>query len=597
MRTKCFASLAAVLFLCGTGSLYAQFYDLVVAQDGSGDYQRITDAVEHIRDYKPEGRQRILVRKGVYEEKLVIPSFKTNITLVGEDRDSTLIVWHDHGKLPLGDGRNMGTFRSYTLKVEGPGFEAENLTIVNDAMTHYNPTWYYNPETGERNARKNDAGVAQAVTVHVEGDRAVFRNCRLLGFQDTVFDGNEDSRQAFYKCYIEGTVDFIFGPATCWFEECELHAISNGYLTAASTPAHHPVGYVFNRCLVTVDSLVSNEWLGRPWRNDAAVTFKECELPAQINVKGWHNWSDPQRERTARYREYGCTGPGADRTQRAPWTRTLTDEEAAQLTPKQVFARQGHDWEPFMQAPTLRDAARRFYDPERGVYAPYAGGTLEGRATAEEIEPLSIVLDSVDCTTFVEYVSATLLCGAQPSAKDSIFTRFVQGLRYRDGGRRGNYASRLHYFSDWIADNAAAGVLNELTASLPGAVSEVRTVNYMTQHRKLYPALASSDALTSEIRAAEQRLSKATVSYIPLKKIDALSTQLQEGDIVAFVSDIAGLDIQHVGFVLGTEKQGCWGLLHASSRAGHVQAEPSLSDYARGLKHCRGIRIIRLNLL
>ncbi len=587
------------LLMCAL-PVHAQFYDLVVAQDGSGDYTRITDAVEHIRDYKPEGRQRILIKKGVYEEKLIIPSFKTNIALIGEDRDSCIITWHDHGALPLGDGRNMGTFRSYTLLVDGPGFEAENLTIVNDAMTHYNPTWAYNPTTGVRNERRNDAKVAQAVTVHVEGDRALFRNCRLLGFQDTVFNGNEDSRQVFYRCYIEGTVDFIFGPATCWFEECELHAIQNGYLTAASTPAHHPVGYVFNHCRVTVDSLVTAEWLGRPWRNHAAVVFKECELPAEIRPQGWHNWNDPRRERTARYAEYACTGPGADRSKRAAWTRELTADEAARLTPAQVLARPGHDWTPHMQAPTLLEAAARFYDPQAGRYAAYVGGTLE---TTPTVEPLVINLDSVDCTTFVEYVTATLLSGAQPSPTDSIFTRFVQGLRYRDGGRRGDYATRLHYLSDWIADNAAYGAVRELTSTLPGARTLRRRVNYMTQHRSAYPALAASDSLTAALAAVEARLSAAPTSYIPLNQIARLGDAVREGDIVAFVTDIAGLDVQHVGFLLAPDhatpagRSGQWALLHASSRAGHVTTEANLADYAKGLKHCIGVRIIRIQTL
>ncbi|MBP5764029.1 MAG: pectin esterase, partial [Bacteroidales bacterium] len=275
---------------------FAQNYDLVVAKDGSGDFDNIQDAINAIRDYKPEGRQRILVRKGVYEEKVIVPSYKTNISLIGENRDSTIIIWHDHANMrtksgwpafSLSDERNaqsaipnknlrkIGTFQTYTLRVDGPGFECENMTISNDAMTFWNRSW--------KQDRNNRSEVAQAVAVHVEGDRAVFRNCRLLGFQDTLFTGNDDSRQVYYNCYIEGTVDFIFGPATCWFEGCELHAITNGYLTAASTPGTHPYGYVFYRCKVTADPAVTSEWLGRPWRNDASVVFRECELPAVIN--------------------------------------------------------------------------------------------------------------------------------------------------------------------------------------------------------------------------------------------------------------------------------------------------------------------------
>ena len=189
-------------------------YDLVVAKDGTGDYDNIQDAINAIRDYKPEGRQRILVKKGVYVQKVIVPSYKTNISLIGEDRDSTILVWHDHANMRTADGwptfnledelkaqqagrakegKKIGTFQSYTLRVDGLGFECENMTISNDALSYWNPGWW--------ESRSNAQGVGQAVSVHIEGDKVVFRNCKLLGFQDTVFNGNEDSRQIFYNCY------------------------------------------------------------------------------------------------------------------------------------------------------------------------------------------------------------------------------------------------------------------------------------------------------------------------------------------------------------------------------------------------------------
>lgn len=567
-------------------SLKAQLYDLVVAKDGSGNYDNIQDAVNAIRDYKPEGRQRILVKKGVYEEKLVIPSYKTNISLIGEDRDSTIIVWHDHANVIDPAGRKIGTFRSYTVLVNGPGFEVENLTISNDAMTYHNPLWNAD--------RKNNAGVGQAVALHVEGDRAVFRNCRLLGFQDTVFNGNEDSRQLFVDCYIEGTVDFIFGPATCWFEHCHLHAISKGYLTAASTPAHHPYGYVFNRCVITTDSTVVNELLGRPWRNYAAVIFKECELPASIHPRGWDNWRDPVREKTSRYREYHCSGPGADRSQRALWTRELTDAEASQVTFENVFRQAENIWYHTALPISFREAVARYMDSR----TRYVGATLETPASGvaatapeNEVEPLRIVLDSVDCTTFVEYVAAERLSREKAHPADSVFQRFVQVLRYRDG-RRGNYATRLHYFSDWIADNVALGLVEEVTASLPGARTLKQQIDFMTAHRQLYPRLAASDSLTRVVRAAEQRLSAQTSYYVPVSKVAGILDQLEEGDIVAFVTDKKGLDISHVGFVWnGGEGKA---LLHASSAAGCVTVSDRLDRYAKKHPACKGVRILRL---
>lgn len=567
-------------------SLKAQLYDLVVAKDGSGNYDNIQDAVNAIRDYKPEGRQRILVKKGVYEEKLVIPSYKTNISLIGEDRDSTIIIWHDHANVVDPAGRKIGTFRSYTLLVNGPGFEAENLTISNDALTYHNPLW--------RKDRKNIAGVGQAVALHVEGDRAVFRNCRLLGFQDTVFNGNEDSRQMFVDCYIEGTVDFIFGPATCWFENCHLHAVSKGYLTAASTPAHHPYGYVFNRCTVTTDSVVTNVLLGRPWRNHAAVIFKECELPASIHPRGWDNWRDPRREKTARYREYRCTGPGADRSKRVSWTRELTEEEARAVTFANVFRLAENTWRHTALPIPFREAVARYMDGR----ARYVGATLEtplpaGAASAleTEVEPLRIVLDSVDCTTFVEYVAAERLSREKAHPADSVYQRFVQALRYRDG-RRGNYATRLHYFSDWIADNVAQGLIEEVTPALPGARELKQRIDFMTTHRSLYPRLAASDSLTRAVRAIEQHLSAQTSYYVPVGKVAGILDLLEEGDIVAFVTDKKGLDISHVGFVWNGEEGKA--LLHASSTAGCVTVSDRLDRYAKKHPACKGVRILRL---
>ena len=235
-------------------------------------------------------------------------------------------------------GGTIGTFLSYTLRVDGPDFICENITISNDAMTHFNPRWF---EDG-----KNDANVAQAVALHVEADRATFRNCRFLGFQDTIYTGNPDGREYFENCYIEGTVDFIFGPATCWFERCHIHALRSGYLTAASTPADHPIGYVFNHCRVTAREGITGEWLGRPWRAWAYTLWKECEFDLDLNPEGWHNWGNPANEKTARYLEYRCTGRGADRSQRAAWSRELTDAEAAEVTPEAAFRRLQADWMP-----------------------------------------------------------------------------------------------------------------------------------------------------------------------------------------------------------------------------------------------------------
>lgn len=595
--------------------LFAQNFDLVVAQDGSGDYTTIQDAINAIRDYKPEGRQRIFVRKGVYEEKVIVPSYKTNITLVGEDLENTILVWHDHanmrtisgwGPATLSDekeaqaiastdkARKIGTFQSYTLRVDGPGFECENLTISNDAMLYYNPSWL--------STRKDTAHIGQAVAVHVEADKVVFRNCRLLGFQDTLFTGNADSRQVYYNCYIEGIVDFIFGPATCWFEGCQIHAIANGYYTAASTPAEHPYGYVFYRCNLTADDHVTRTYLGRPWRNYAATTFAECEMCSAIAPEGWNNWNDPVRETMSRYREYGSTGPGARMQQRVSWSRILTAAEVANLSPNQVLYAAHDAWRSNFRPVDFYNLHFAFCDEYKQKGTSYVPGTLEPDLVSShpetDIEPLVMRLDGVDCTTLVEYMSAAMLgrCN-NPLPTDSIMQRFVQALRYV-GGRRGNYATRKHYFTHWVLDNEEHQLLTEVTAQLRGAKSQTKVLNFMSTHPQYYPQLEASPVLVEQIRTIEQQLSQHPTFYLPLSAIRKNFSLLREGDIVAFVTNKAGLDVTHMGFVwLRDAEYDEPRLLHASSKAGRVViSDCSLLDFAAQHKGCIGIRVLRLNL-
>ena len=301
---------------------------LVVARDGTGEFRTIQEAIEVCRAFM-DYHKVIYIKKGTYKEKLIIPQWLQNIELLGEDRDQTIITYDDHANIrtsprpyeggdsyasPSGrSGGVLGTFRSYTLKIEANDITLRNLTVEN-----------------------NSPRLGQAVALHTQGDRLVFVNCRFIGHQDTVYTGMPRTRLYFKQCYICGTTDFIFGPSTAWFEQCTIHCLSNSYITAASTPRDVPFGYVFNRCRVTVADGVSSEYLGRPWRDYAYTLFMNCELPAQIHPEGWHHW-EKQREQTARYLEYNNSGPGADRSKRASWSRQLTKKEAAQITPAAVF--------------------------------------------------------------------------------------------------------------------------------------------------------------------------------------------------------------------------------------------------------------------
>lgn len=315
-----------LLTCCGIASVQAKSYDnpdtLVVARDGTGEFRNIDDAIEVCRAFM-DYHKVIFVKKGTYKEKLVIPQWLTNIEICGEDRNQTIITWDDHANIkaditPLtatGEAKKIGTFRTFTLKIQGSGITLKNITIEN-----------------------NSARLGQAVALHTEGDRLTFVNCRFLGHQDTIYTGNAKTRLFFVNCYIEGTTDFIFGPSTAWFENCHIFCKANSYITAASTPQDVPYGYIFNNCRITAADNVDKVYLGRPWRDYGYTLFMNCELPRQIRPEGWHHWQK-EREKTARYLEYNNRGEGAATAQRVAWSRQLSKKEALQITKEKVFAR------------------------------------------------------------------------------------------------------------------------------------------------------------------------------------------------------------------------------------------------------------------
>jgi pectin methylesterase-like acyl-CoA thioesterase len=291
---------------------------IVVARDGTGQFRNVGDAIEVCRAFM-DYHKVIFVKKGIYKEKLILPSWLQNIEICGEDRDQTIITWDDHAniKLPIqtegGEARPMGTFRTYTLKIEGNDMTLKNITIEN-----------------------NSARLGQAVALHTEGDRLTFINCRFLGHQDTVYTGVAGTRLFFKDCYIEGTTDFIFGPSTVWFEHCDIYCKSNSYITAASTPKDIMYGYIFNNCTVSCAPEVTKVYLGRPWRDYGYTLFMHCSLPAQIRPEGWHHWREEAKQ-TARYLEFENTGEGAATDKRVGWSRQLTKKEAKEITLDKVF--------------------------------------------------------------------------------------------------------------------------------------------------------------------------------------------------------------------------------------------------------------------
>lgn len=321
---KLFITIIAALaaFTANAANPYDNPDTLVVSRDGTGQFRTINEAVEVCRAFM-EYHKVIYVKKGVYKEKVIIPSWLTNIEVCGENAENTIITYDDHANIRLEDtNKPMGTFRTYTVKVEGNYITFKNITIENNA-----------------------AKLGQAVALHTEGDHLVFVSCRLLGNQDTVYTGLANTRLYFKNCYIEGTTDFIFGPSTAWFEGCTIHSKQNSYVTAASTPADVAFGYVFNRCKLTAAEGVTKVYLGRPWRPYAFTLFMNCELGSHILPAGWHNWGKASNEKTARYMEYNNSGAGATMKERAPWSKQLTKKEAAKITVDNVF-KMDNNWIP-----------------------------------------------------------------------------------------------------------------------------------------------------------------------------------------------------------------------------------------------------------
>lgn len=288
--------------------------DLVVAQDGSGDFFTLTEAIAAVPDFNPAATIRL--SEGVYREKIAIPQTKRNVRLYGVGR--AVVTWDDYASKKSLLGRNVGTSGSSTVYFGADGWTVENVTFENAA-----------------------GRVGQAVAVQTLASNLRFIRCRFLGNQDTLYlygKGNREGQAPtdntwvrFEDCYIEGTTDFIFGAASALFTRCEIRSKSDSYITAASTWEGLPCGLTFVDCRLTADEGVTKCYLGRPWRNHAQTVFIRCELGAHILPEGWHDWSKPEARETAFYGEYGSKGPGAVKRGRAAWSHRLTKQQAEAL--------------------------------------------------------------------------------------------------------------------------------------------------------------------------------------------------------------------------------------------------------------------------
>lgn len=304
---------------------YVKHYDFVVSKDGCGDFFTIQDAINAVPDFRKSNRTTILVKKSVYDEKVVIPASKLGVSLIGEE--GTVITHNDYASKNNIFGEEMSTSGSSTCYIYPPDFYAENITFENSA-----------------------GRVGQAVACFVDGDRAYFKNCRFLGNQDTLYTYGKDSRQYYDNCYIEGTVDFIFGWSTALFMNCIIKSIGNGYITAPATDKGKLYGYVFINCSMIGGRDVENVFLSRPWRPYAKAVFINCNMDKHISPLGWNNWDKKDAEKNVFYAEYHSYGEGANMDKRAKFGKQLKIVD--NYSPETILA--GNDgWDPYKNGNSL----------------------------------------------------------------------------------------------------------------------------------------------------------------------------------------------------------------------------------------------------
>jgi len=298
------------LSVAGNGALQDQLgglIDIVVAQDGTGDYTLVQDAINAAPD-SSEVPTVIFIKNGVYHEKLIVPNEKPNLTLIGEDVDSTVLTYNDRSLLTV----ELNTFTSHSVRVDASDIKFLNLTIQN-------------PETA-----------SQAVALHGNGDRQTFAHCRILGWQDTYYSDMR-SRNYFRDCFIEGRTDYIFGFGVALFDSCQIRSVMGAYVTAASTPRYYDFGMVFRNCRFNAAPGAGNYVLGRPWFDYARTVMLDCYESAELSAPGWNVWVSG-RDTTCFYAEYRCTGPGSDTSGRVAWSHQLKDSEAPEYTTENIFS-------------------------------------------------------------------------------------------------------------------------------------------------------------------------------------------------------------------------------------------------------------------
>ena len=309
-------SILLCLFITSYARAQSKVDSLFVSQNQPTAFQNIQDAIDSVRAFL-DHKTVINIDSGVYNEKIVVPSWCQNIELIGEDKETTIISYDDHSGRVV-DGVKLTTFTSFTMLVQGNGIQLKNITVKNTSCNQ-----------------------GQAVALHVEGDRFSALNANILGCQDTLYLGAASSRQYYNNCFIEGTTDFIFGSSTAFFENCTIKSLKNSFITAASTPKENPYGMIFYKCTLTAEEGITKVYLGRPWRPYASTVFIQTSMGSHIVPQGWDPWDGdktfPNKDKTAFYAEHKSEGSGAVPKERVHWSHQLTQSEAIKYDKNKVL--------------------------------------------------------------------------------------------------------------------------------------------------------------------------------------------------------------------------------------------------------------------
>lgn len=309
---------------------------ITVSKNGEGDYTSIQQAIDNLHDEK-----EIFIKNGIYDE--VVSLRRDDVIIRGESRENTIITHGNSAKMKDENGEPLGTFRSYTFIALGDNITLENMSIINSAGS--------SPDIG------------QAVALYTEGDMITVRNCQLSGHQDTLFVGPLPMKansakgflgptenfprvlrhQLFENCIIEGDVDFIFGSAVAYFDNCIIRCLDRkytspgGYIAAPSTYEGYRYGFVFNHCKIVGEDAKERFYLARPWRMYAKIAILNSEIGDCIMDCGYSPWNKDDYHETVGYVEYNNTGVGS-KGPRVPFVKFLTEEESLEYTKEKVMA-------------------------------------------------------------------------------------------------------------------------------------------------------------------------------------------------------------------------------------------------------------------